>query len=205
MPEFLDQSEGSRWVMIEWQREPGSEWQGVKVPTPRSRATELISDAITRGRAPKHAYRIIPTESPNGPMREEAKSRLRAAGNNGDHAPAERGERNYTMAKTQWKEITVTGLPADRTGRLKAAQAFMNVPGIEDWKWSGGMFKEPATIIYLGKLDLSKMPEGITIDESKGPEETAQPTESPKPSPDSKIRKVRKSKPRKKRGLKKSL
>jgi hypothetical protein len=201
MAEFLDQSQGSRWVMIEWQRAPGNPWEGVKVPTPRLHATELISDAIARDLAPKYAYRIIPTESPNGPMTEEVKNRLRSAGTNGDHAAQERGERKHPMPKekAEWMEVTVAGLPADRTGRLKAAQAFMNVPGVKDWKWSGGMFKEPATIIYQGTLDLSKVPEGVTITGNEP--EPAQPVSEGQPpdAPDAKSSGAHTPKPSKKR------
>jgi hypothetical protein len=109
--------------------------------------------------------------------------------------------------KAEWKEVTVAGLPADRTGRLKAAQVFMNVPGVKDWKWSGGMFKEPATIIYQGTPDLSKVPEGVTVTGNEPEQAQPQPvsetasTKAATPKP----RKERKSKARKSKGLKKYL
>jgi hypothetical protein len=144
-------------------------------------------------------------------MSEETKNRLRSAGDNGNHAPSERGERNHTMSKQKphWKEITVAGLPAERAARLKAAQSFMNVSGVEDWKWSGGMFKEPATIIYLGKLDFSKAPEGVTITANEPEAEQSASEIAPSPAttsseaPAAKPHKERKSRARKSRGLKK--
>jgi hypothetical protein len=201
MPEFIDQSNAAPWVEIQWQRLPDTDWERTYIPRRRSHATQLITGAIARGKASKHAYRIIPPESPNGPMTEEVKNRLRSAGTNGDHATQARGERKHTMPKekAEWKGVTVAGLPADRTGRLKAAQAFMNVPGVKDWKWSGGMFKEPATIICQGTPDFSKVPEGVTITGNEPepahpqPVSDSAPTKAVTPKP----RKVRKSKARK--------
>lgn len=76
MPNLIDNAGQSRFAKVFWQREPDSRWEGGLVAQSTAEARRTIQDAIAAGKAPKHAYKLEPANSPH-PMSQESKAALR--------------------------------------------------------------------------------------------------------------------------------